>query len=113
MANAYRKGYLAEREIAGILTELTGEEFRRLGGTEKSKVFLSGDVVPANPQSKYRSFHFEIKNRKSIAITDWYKKAKDDSRYKTPIVIFWDRKLKTWLAALELKNLFKLNQNET
>lgn len=102
------KGKVWERNARNKLTELTGEEFKRLSGTEVSRVFLSGDVTAVNSNSFYRNFHWEIKAHQNLKISDWIEKAKDDSGLKIAVVMAWDFRKKRWIMSLEAENLISL-----
>ena len=56
MINSFRKGRVKELEAKDLLTSITGETWKRLGGREIDKVYLSGDICPTRPQSFFRNF---------------------------------------------------------
>lgn len=87
MVNANRKGKDYERKIANYINKILGTNLRRTpqsGGME-----FKGDILDTNPDSPVYTFHFELKNQKTIHINKWVKQCVNDCPPgKTPILIF-------------------------
>lgn len=87
---ARTKGADFERRISKLLTSRFGIDVKRTGGTERSKIVNKGDVNASKYQDTLlNDFFWELKNRESWAILDWYKKAVDDAQGTTlkPLVV--------------------------
>ena len=79
--NPYRKGYRGEKELEATLRKyFPNYLIKRIGGTEKSRAFLTGDVF--SPDGILKRFHWENKNRERLNVFKAYCKAKDDGEGK-------------------------------
>lgn len=84
--NTY-KGYKGEIEVAEFLNKVFkefGYKFVRVGGTEKNKKFLAGDVVldyRTDPQEicVLRPYYIEVKKHSRPEVFNAAQKAKDDA----------------------------------
>lgn len=84
--NSY-KGYKGEKEVAEFLSHTLkdfGYKFVRIGGTEKNKKFLAGDVVldyRTDPENRcvLRPYYLEVKKQSRPDIFNSAQKAKDDA----------------------------------
>lgn len=85
--NSY-KGYKGEKEVAEFLTNTFkefGYKFVRVGGTERNKKFLAGDVVldyNTDPDNicVLRPYFIEVKKHSKPEVFSFATKAKDDAK---------------------------------
>jgi hypothetical protein len=87
--SARNKGANYERKIASLLSERFKVDVRRTGAQERWKA-IKGDVNPAKGEKTILSdFFWELKNRESWSIINWYKKAVEDENLgeQIPIVV--------------------------
>jgi hypothetical protein len=100
-----RKGAAGERELANLLTELTGVEWqrgyqRRTGGDENPDVYA--DVLP------WSALHIECKRSvRNVGIHAAYKQARGDCGERVPVVVS-RRDREGWLVTVGLEDLLRL-----
>jgi hypothetical protein len=89
MSYASKKGYEGQYELRDLLNDALeefGYRFASIGGTERSKKLLAGDVVllkasdPHN-QCLLNDYYLEAKKHASGNVFESLMKAEDDSRY--------------------------------
>lgn len=83
------KGAVFERDFARKLKGVFGVDVKRTGAQERWKAH-GGDVnAPEYSKTILTNFFWELKNRETWSILDWYKKARDDngSPSKIPVVV--------------------------
>ena len=90
--NSCKKGKCGEREVAAMLTELTGMQFMRVPGSgmyqTRSKVqSLAGDVRPADDEmAQLWPYYVEVKNHRTVDFASmlWKRPSKQS------LAGFWD-----------------------
>jgi len=108
MLNPYKKGYRGERELVETLKRYFPRyrnKIKRIGGTEKSRALLTGDVFcPCGVLSR---FHFENKQREKLNIFKTVKKTTDDAQGRIP-VIRWSKSRQQPLIILREKDFLNI-----
>ena len=83
------KGKNHEREVAKLISDALGIDFRRTPSPERWKAVKGDGNAPSWQKTIAHDFMWEMKCRESWAILDWYKKAVDDCEgtYRKPVVV--------------------------
>ncbi len=98
--NSRQKGKRAEREAAGVLTDLLGAHFRRAqqyaGGVE------SADILGGPPE-----LHWEVKHQERMQLYKWLDQAIADAVDNLPLVLHRQNG-KEWLLSLRVSDMLRL-----
>jgi Holliday junction resolvase len=103
-----QKGKAGEREVADILTKLSGVKYRRVPSSGAMHGFLNFDLMKEDPRAEsiFDGIGNEVKNTKTLKIPEWIEQIKtacDDANMR-----FNPR----WFIAFRLKGewFFVLNE---
>ena len=119
-SSANAKGKDFERKISKEIASALKEEVNRTPSQERFKVRNQGDVNARDYNSILSRFHLELKCHDTLAIPNWWKKTKDDSLNRTPVLVAHLKqsddlvimKLPDWLRILhELKGYIEQEKN--
>ena len=87
MINSKQKGNRAEREVAKIINKTLNTNIKRT--PQSGGMDFKGDLIDTNSNSIAHQFHFEIKDRKSLRINDWWEQTTNDCpANKIPVLVF-------------------------
>lgn len=87
-SGSQQKGKNHEREVAKLISDALGIDFRRTPSPERWKTNKGDGNAPRWIKTIAHDFMWEMKCRESWSILDWYKKAKDDAGpYQMPVVV--------------------------
>lgn len=114
---ANRHGYYGEVAVAEKMNRaFPGHHFVRIGGTEKRKRSMGGDVLclqsnrPGKPRCTWgsdcplRRLYVDVKYRKSVSVPSWWAKVVDDATMfdinNEPVLIWMKdtKKYKGWMV---------------
>src|SRR3990167_5592900 len=105
------KGARAELEISKLLNVLlSGHNFKRIGGIERNKAVMLGDVrcvlvdkwgaycreARGGGACRFSDYVIDVKNRAAMSVPSWWRKVCDDAGSGWPLLI-WKNKGR-WLV---------------
>ncbi len=108
MTSNYRRGADGERTVADYLQRnFTNHNVRRIGGIEKHKWALPGDIgcimydkgvqMCDEEDCFFQDLYFEIKKHKVLRRPSWWRKTQDDCPLnRLPILVYYDKKKSMW-----------------
>jgi len=106
MVNPHKKGKRGELELVQTLKRyFPNYRIKRISGTEKSRVFITGDVYC--PDGILKRFHWENKNRERLNVHQALSKATGDAQGKIP-VLRWQKSYYQPIIILREKDFLNL-----
>jgi len=108
---SHRKGADAEREMAKLIqSSFPGHNVQRIGGNERRKNVLVGDIVclmydrwglkvcKHAPECFFQGLFFDVKKRITRAVPTWWRKINDDCPVnRIPVLIYYHPQTK-WMV---------------
>ena len=76
MINCKQKGNRAERDVAKIINKTLNTNLKRT--PQSGGMDFKGDLIDTNLNSVAHQFSWEIKDRKTLRINDWWEQAVND-----------------------------------
>jgi hypothetical protein len=82
-----KKGKEFERAVSRIVSDILQETVRRTPSQERWKIRNQGDINAQDYDSILSRFHLELKCHNRINLPEFWRKTKDDSQNRIPVLI--------------------------
>ena len=106
--NSYKKGKRGMNEVAKMINEIFGCNYRVTAQTEKGHFKADLQRVPGSKKTVVDEVHIEVKRLSNFAGYKFLEQAEDDNILGKMPVVCLRANGKEWIAILDAKSFFKI-----